>query len=139
MHTCVTYWMGHICRIFSTHLGHIFYSIKTIESHEYEARYKGYSTSYQHIRCFDVEHMWPTSDGAYMSHILHTFSTHFPASTDDRTTRTCSHTDEHVSILPDYITPLQHVRCSYMDHMCYTSDGTYMPHIYHTYCTHLLL
>ena len=79
---------------------------------------------------------WTTCVTHQVGHICHIFSTHLSHIFSSNLT---IQSDEHGPILRDYITSLQYVRCSYMAHMCDTSDGTYMPHIYNTYCTHLLL
>ena len=85
-----------------------------------------------------IWHMWDVTTCVthQVGHICHIFSTHIAHIYCSNWT---IQSDEHGPILGDYITSLQHVRCSYMAHMCNTSDGTYMAHIYNTYYTHLLL
>ena len=139
LNTCGPLQMEHTCHIYCTHLAHIFPLQQTIERHEHvviQTNMYPYCQTISHLfNMWDVR-TWTTCVTHQMGHTCHIFSTHL---SHIFCCNRSKQSDEHGPILGDYITSLQHVRCSYMAHMCDTSDGTYMPHIYNTYCTHLLL
>ena len=100
--------------IYATHLQHILHTSTALTGLYNQTNMYSYWQTISHLfNMWDVR-TWTTCATHQVGHICHIFSTHIAHIYCSNWT---IQSDEHGPILGDYITSLQHVRCSYMTHI----------------------